>query len=136
MVEICAGHENIKALEIGCGPGALAGALQRWYPGAEIMAVDRDSEFIHFAKEYEKGINLTPSCIAFNEYEQQFWEKAEQHDNSMEKYAVCKYPMSEVQLPAAMEKYGFKDIRTGYAIIDLMPDDPNFNVRYPRQNSL
>lgn len=175
---------NIKMLEIGCGPGALAGALHRWYPNAEVTAVDRDSEFVRFAKEHEKGIafmegdatalpfedntfdvtisntvsehiepsqfygeqlrvlkpggiclvlssrkgiNLAPSCITFSEYEQQFWKKAEQYDDSMEKYSVCKYPMSEAQLPAAMEKYGFNDIRTGYAIIDLTPDDPKFS---------
>ena len=175
---------NIKILEIGCGPGALAGALHRWYPNAEVTAVDRDSEFVRFAGEHEKGIefmegdatalpfgdntfdvtisntvsehiepsrfygeqlrvlkpggiclvlssrkgiNLTPSCITYNEYEQQFWKKAEQHDDSMEKYSVCKYPMSEAELPAAMEKYGFNDIRTGYAIIDLTPDDPKFS---------
>ena len=175
---------KIKILEIGCGPGALAGALHRWYPNAEVTAVDRDSEFIRFAKEYEKGIefleadatdlpfgdntfdvtisntvsehiepskfygeqlrvlkpggiclvlsarkgiNITPSCIASNEYEQQFWKKAEQHDDSMEKYSVCQYPMSEAQLPAAMEQYGFRDVKTGYAVIDLTPDDPKFS---------
>ena len=175
---------NIKILEIGCGPGALAGALHRWYPNAEVTAVDRDSEFVRFAREHEKGIefmegdatalpfgdntfdvtisntvsehiepsqfygeqlrvlkpggiclilssrkgiNLTPSCIIYNEYEQQFWKKADQHDDSMERYSVCKYPMSEAELPTAMEKYGFSDIRTGYAIIDLTPDDPKFS---------
>lgn len=175
---------NIKILEIGCGPGALAGALHRWYPNAEVTAVDRDSEFVRFAREHEKGIefmegdatdlpfgdntfdvtisntvsehiepsrfygeqlrvlkpggiclvlssrkgiNLNPSCITYNEYEQQFWKKAEQHDDSMERYSVCKYPMSEAELPTAIEKYGFNDIRTGYAIIDLTPDDPKFS---------
>ena len=48
----------LKILEIGCGPGALAGALRRWYPNAEITAIDRDSEFILFAKEQEKGIDF------------------------------------------------------------------------------
>lgn len=38
--------QQLKILEIGCGPGALAGALHRWYPLAEITAVDRDSEFM------------------------------------------------------------------------------------------
>ena len=175
---------NIKVLEIGCGPGALAGALHRWYPDAEITAVDRDSEFLRFAGEHEKGIefvegdatdlpfgdntfdvtisntvsehiepsrfygeqlrvlkpgriclvlssrrgiNLAPSCVSPNEYEQQFWKKAEQYDDSMEKYSVCQYPMSEAQLPAAMEQYGFHNIRTGYAVIDLTPDDPKFS---------
>ena len=178
-------NKSIKILEIGCGPGALAGALHRWYPNAEITAVDRDSEFIRYAKEHEpgiefvegdatnlsfednsfdvaisntvsehiepskfygeqlrvlkpggiclvlssrKGINLTPSCITYNEYEQQFWKKAEQHDDSMEKHSVCKYPMSESELPIAMAEYGFSDIRTGYATIDLTPDNSRFST--------
>ena len=48
--------KKLTILEIGCGPGALAGALHRWYPEAEITAIDRDSEFIAFAKEHEPGI--------------------------------------------------------------------------------
>lgn len=176
---------NIKILEIGCGPGALSGALHRWYPDAEITAVDRDSEFVRFAGEHEKGIefiegdatdlpfedntfdvtisntvsehieparfygeqhrvlkpggvclvlsarkgiNLAPDWFTVSEYERQFWEKVERHDETMEKYSICKYPMSEAQLPAAMEKYGFKNVRTGYATIDLTPDDPKFSA--------
>lgn len=176
---------NLKILEIGCGPGALAGALHRWYPNAEITAVDRDSAFIQFAREQEKGItflegdatklpfadntfdvsisntvsehvepskfygeqlrvlkpggaclvlssrkgiNLAPDWFALSEYEQRFWEKAEQYDDTIEKYAICKYPMNEAQLPAAMEKYGFKGVGTGYATIALTPDDPKFSA--------
>lgn len=37
---------KLKILEIGCGPGALAEALHRWYPNAEIIAVDRDSNMV------------------------------------------------------------------------------------------
>ena len=177
-------NRNLKILEIGCGPGALAGALHRWYPNAEIIAVDRDSEFVCFAKAHEreikflegdatglpfedntfdvtisntvsehiepslfygeqlrvlkpggiclvlssrKGIHLTPGCITFNEYEQEFWKRVEQYDDSMEKYSICKYPMNEAQLPAAMEKYGFNNIKTGYVTVDLTPDDPKFS---------
>ncbi len=40
-----------RFLEIGCGPGALAQALHRWYPGAEVTGVDRDSRFIQFAAQ-------------------------------------------------------------------------------------
>lgn len=172
-----------KILEIGCGPGALAGALRRWYPGAEITAIDRDSEFVRFGFEQEsginfiegdatalpfadnsfdvtisntvaehiepskfygeqfrvlkpggvclvlsarKGINISAGCLAPGEQEQQFWEKAEKYDDSMERFVVCKYPMSEAEIPAAMEEYGFSHISTGYAVIDLTPDNPKF----------
>ena len=177
-------NRPLKILEIGCGPGALAGALHRWYPNAEITAIDRDSEFIRFGSEHEsgvdfmegdatalpfedntfdvtisntvaehiepskfyseqlrvlkpggvclvlssrKGININPSCITFNEYEQQFWKKAEQHDDSMDRFAVCKYPMSEAEMPVSMAEYGFSDISTGFATIDLTPDNPKFS---------
>lgn len=175
--------KNLKILEIGCGPGALAGVLHRWYPNAEITAVDRDTDFISFAKDHEsgitfmegdatsllfdddsfdvvisntvsehiepsvfygeqirvlkregiclvlssrKGIVVTPSCITPNEYEKQFWKKVEQYDDTMNKYSICRYPMNEAELPIAMEKYGFNNIRTGYATIDLTPDNPKF----------
>ncbi len=173
----------LRILEIGCGPGALAGALRRWYPNAEITGVDRDSEFIRFAREHEdgitflegdatalpfedrtfdvtisntvsehiepslfyseqfrvlkpggvclvlssrKGINLSADCLMPDEFERQFWQKAEKYDDSMEKYAVCKYPMSEAELPLAMTAYGFSDVRTGYVTVDLTPDDPKY----------
>ena len=51
-------HKSLKILEVGCGPGALAGALHRWHPDAEITGIDRDSEFIRFAKEHEDGITF------------------------------------------------------------------------------
>lgn len=178
-------NKELKILEIGCGPGALAGALHRWYPYAEITAVDRDSAFIRFAAEHEpeinfmegdatalpfedntfdvtishtvaehiepskfyseqarvlkpggvclvlssrKGININPNCITFHEYEQQFWKKAELYDDSLERFAVCKYPMSEAEMPAAMAEYGFSNISTGFATVDLTPDNPKFSV--------
>ena len=48
----------LKILELGCGPGALAGALHRWYPRAEITGIDRDSNFVRFARENEPGITF------------------------------------------------------------------------------
>lgn len=176
---------SLKILEIGCGPGALAGALHRWYPYAEIIAVDRDSEFINFGSENEpgvtfmegdatslpfsdntfdvtisntvsehiepskfygeqfrvlkpggvclvlssrKGISVNPNCITFNEFEQQFWKKAEQHDDSKNRFAVCKYPMSEAEMPVVMSKYGFSNVSTGFAAIDLTPDNPKLSA--------
>ncbi len=50
--------QKLKILEIGCGPGALAGALHRWYPNAEIVAIDRDSNFIEYAKENILGVKF------------------------------------------------------------------------------
>lgn len=38
-------------LEIGCGPGALAQSLSRWYPQTKVYGIDRDSNFIDFAKK-------------------------------------------------------------------------------------
>lgn len=174
----------LRILEIGCGPGALAGAMHRWYSNAEITAIDRDSEFIKFGSEREpgvnfiegdatalpfqdnmfdvtisntvaehiepskfygeqlrvlkpggvclvlttrKGINTNPNCITFNEYENQFWEKVKQHDDSMDRFNVCKYPMSETEIPTLMTEYGFSRISTGYVTVDLTPDNPRFS---------
>lgn len=49
---------EIRILEIGCGPGALAESLHRWFPGAQITAIDRDSRFISFAKANIPGIEF------------------------------------------------------------------------------
>ena len=45
-------------LEIGCGPGALCGALRRWYSDARITGTDRDSGFIAFAKAHVPGVTF------------------------------------------------------------------------------
>lgn len=178
---------NLKILEIGCGPGALAGALHRWYPNAQITAIDRDSEFINFAKMKEegiafiegdatqlpfkdesfdvvisntvcehiepeaffkeqfrvlkrngiclvlssrKGITVNADCLAPNSYERQFWNKVEQHDETLNKYSVGKYRMNEAELPAVMGKYGFRGVETGYALVDLTPDNPGFSAEF------
>ena len=44
-------EKKLKILEIGCGPGAVAAALKKWYPKAEVTGLDRDSRFISFASE-------------------------------------------------------------------------------------
>ena len=51
-------EKDLKILEIGCGPGALAGALRRWYPRASITAIDRDSRFIDFARANVEGVEF------------------------------------------------------------------------------
>lgn len=176
--------KKLRILEIGCGPGALAESLHRWYPCAEIFGLDRDSHFISYAREHirdvtfmegdatalpfgddsfdvtisntvsehiepsafyaeqrrvlkkggvclvlsaRKGINLPAPGLENNAYERAFWEKVNMYDHAMEDYQVCKYPMSEAEMPLAMEKYGFTDIQTNYAVIPLTPDDPAYS---------
>lgn len=180
----------LRILEIGCGPGALAGALRRWYPKAEILGLDRDREFIRFAREHEPGVaflegdaaalpfpaeefdvtisntvqeHVEPSaffgeqlrvlrpggvclvlssrrglhaaapCLLWDEGEKQFWEKTMALDDSMEKYGVCRYPLSEAELPAVMERYGFREVCTGYVLADLTPDDPGVSPELARE---
>lgn len=50
--------ENSKILEIGCGPGALAQALYRWYPDCNMVATDRDNGLLKFASEKAPYINF------------------------------------------------------------------------------
>ncbi len=176
-------NKPIKILEVGCGPGALAEALHRWYPLAEITAIDRDSNFISYAKENihgvkfvegdatalpfddntfdvtisntvsehiepskfygeqrrvlkhngvcivlssRKGINISPTCFTYNKFEKEFWDKVNQFDNTLTDYSVCQYPMNEAELPLAMQKYGFCRVSTGYATVDLTPDNPRY----------
>ena len=173
----------LRILEIGCGPGALAGALRRWYPRAEITGLDRDSAFIEFARAHEpgvafiegdatalpfpdgafdvtisntvsehiepgpfygeqkrvlkeggvclvlssrRGVNIQAPCLAPGDEENRFWEKLAPYDDTMQKYAVCRYPMNEAELPAAMGKHGFHGVSTGYAVANLTPDDPAY----------
>lgn len=49
----------LDILEVGCGPGALAQSLHRWYPRAKITGIDMDSSFISFAKENVRGVDFT-----------------------------------------------------------------------------
>lgn len=178
-------EEPLKILEVGCGPGALAEALHRRYPGARITALDRDRNFIVFAQEHIPGVEFTegdaehlpfadgtfdvtisntvqehvePSafwgeqrrvlkpggvclclsarcglhctapCLQQTEAEERFWAGITPEDER-EKYGVCRYPMTEAELPAAMERHGFTQVSTGYAAADLTPDDP----KYPPQ---
>lgn len=49
-------EDKYSMLEIGCGPGALADSLGRWYPYSKICGVDMDSNFIAFARKQAPGI--------------------------------------------------------------------------------
>ncbi len=51
-------NKPLKILEIGCGPGALSGALARWYPNATVTGIDRDDAFIEFAGQTEPAADF------------------------------------------------------------------------------
>ncbi|MCI9437960.1 MAG: class I SAM-dependent methyltransferase [Lachnospiraceae bacterium] len=176
---------GMKILEIGCGPGALAESMHRWYPNAHITAIDRDSNFISFAKENiagvdfregdavhlpfgddsfdvtisntvqehvepaafwgeqrrvlkpggialclsaRRGLHCVAPCLEKTEKEIAFWESLPQSEDELEKFSVCRFPMSEAEIPASMEKNGFTDVTTAYAVIDLTPDAPKYPV--------
>ena len=181
------GNKKLKILEIGCGPGALAEALHRWYPDAEITGVDRDTNFVKFARENVRGVEfaegdatslpfpgnsfdvtisntvsehiepsafwgeqlrvLTPGgvclclsarrgvkcyakCLDPTETERAFWASVPDESGEMKKLNYCQYPMSEAEIPAAAEKYGFTNVSTGYAVINLTPDDPKYSPEF------
>lgn len=174
---------ELKILEVGCGPGALAESLHRWFPRAQITGIDRDSEFIAFAKKNvpgvtfqegdaanlpfpdnsfdvsisntvqehvepaafwgeqlrvlkpggvclclsaRRGLHCTAPCLAETAEERAFWESLPEPDDTFQRYGVGKYALSEAELPASMEQYGFSDVSTGYAVIDLTPDAPKY----------
>lgn len=173
----------LRILEVGCGPGALAGALHRWFPAAAVVGLDRDSNFIRFAREHEpgvtfeegdatalpypegsfdvtisntvsehiephaffseqrrvlkpggiclvlsarRGLRASAPCLSPSKVEEAFWEKYARVDDSMSRFSVCQYPLSEAELPRMLEECGFRQLRSGYALIDLTPDHPRF----------
>jgi hypothetical protein len=61
------------------------------------------------------------------EEEKQFWNREQGREAVNEKYAVGKYSMTEQELPAVMERNGFKDVSAGYAVVDLTPDNPKYS---------
>ena len=173
-------EKKIRILEIGCGPGALAGALRRWYPNAEITGMDLDTAFIRFARENEEGVtfmegdatnlpfenetfdvtisntvseHIPPEaffgeqkrvlkkggvCLVLSarrgyrqksqfegktEFENDFWQRVSQFDDSMERFSVGKYGMNEQTLPQTMQEFGFDSISTAYAVSNLTHDN-------------
>ncbi len=67
-------NRDLKILEIGCGPGALAESLHRWYPKAQITAIDRDSNFISFAQENIAGIDFLEGNATHLPFENDFFD--------------------------------------------------------------
>ena len=53
------------------------------------------------------------------------WERVDaDFRRAAKENGVGAYALNEMELPAAMEKYGFRDVETHYLAINLTPDDP------------
>lgn len=73
-----------------------------------------------------KGVNLSAQCITEeSELEKEIWNRLDKYFRDInEKYAICAYPQTEMELPLCMEKFGFKNVTTDYITINLTPDNP------------
>ena len=58
-------------------------------------------------------------------FETEIWERVDaDFRRAAKENGVGAYALNEMELPAAMEKYGFRDVETHYLAINLTPDDP------------
>lgn len=73
-----------------------------------------------------KNIIQTAPCLCDEtEFEREIWQRVEEDRRlDLEKYSICRYPMSEAEYPAVMEKYGFRNVTVDYVTVNLTPDDP------------
>ncbi|MBQ9120716.1 MAG: methyltransferase domain-containing protein [Lachnospiraceae bacterium] len=72
--KIFALEDKHKILEIGCGPGALAESLARWYPSSQIFGLDRDSNFIQFAANQAPHIQFSEGDATSLPYESESFD--------------------------------------------------------------
>ena len=73
-----------------------------------------------------RGIKCSAKCLDITEAEKDFWSKQPNVQDDMEKYQVCQFPMSEAEIPLSMQEHGFRNVSTGYALIDLTPDNEKY----------
>lgn len=73
-----------------------------------------------------RGIQHPAACVREESaFETEIWERVDADFRCAAKEnGVGAYALNEMELPAAMEKYGFRDVETHYLAINLTPDDP------------
>ena len=73
------------------------------------------------------SISRSAPCITEeSDFEKDIWARVgEKFQEQHEKYAVCRYPMTEQEYPAVMEKFGFRNVSAHYIIGNLTPDNPD-----------
>ncbi|MBO4235570.1 MAG: GNAT family N-acetyltransferase [Firmicutes bacterium] len=77
-----------------------------------------------------QGISRPATCMEMTSEEKELWDSIPESENSIGNFGVGKFKLSEEVLPAMMESHGFKDVTTGYAVIDLTPDDPKYSPEF------
>ena len=73
-----------------------------------------------------RGIQHPAACVREESaFETEIWERVDaDFRRAAKENGVGAYALNEMELPAAMEKYGFRDVETHYLAINLPPDDP------------
>ena len=73
-----------------------------------------------------RGIQHPAACVREESaFETEIWERVDaDFRRAAKENGVGAYALNELELPAAMEKYGFRDVETHYLAINLTPDDP------------
>lgn len=73
-----------------------------------------------------RGIQHPAACVREESaFETEIWERVDaDFHRAAKENGVGAYALNEMELPAAMEKYGFRDVETHYRTINLTPDDP------------
>lgn len=73
-----------------------------------------------------RGIQHPAACVREESaFETEIWERVDaDFRRASKENGVGAYALNEMELPAAMEKYGFRDVETHYLAINLTPDDP------------
>ena len=92
-----------------------------------------------------RGIQHPAACVREESaFETEIWERVDaDFRRAAKENGVGAYALNEMELPAAMEKYGFHDVETHYLAINLTPDDPFYTpeeardmINANRQNDL
>ena len=73
-----------------------------------------------------RGIQHPAACVREESaFETEIWARVDaDFRRAAKENGVGAYALNEMELPAAMEKYGFRDVETHYLAINLTPDDP------------
>ena len=73
-----------------------------------------------------RGVNCPAPCVQEeNDFERCIWERVTPFfDRVVQENAVGAYAQSESELPANMERFGFREVSSRYVVLSLTPDDP------------